>query len=44
MTWYMRGGISATEAFALSPQDREIIANVIKENFEASKKAKVPLI
>ena len=40
----MRGGLSATEAFNLSPEDRGIIANIIKENIENSKKAKVPLI
>jgi|TARA_R110000796_G_scaffold33435_1_gene86696 hypothetical protein len=40
----MRGGLTAREAFMLSPEDRGIIAEIIKENFENSKKAKMPLI
>ena len=38
MMWYMRGGLSATEAFNLSPEDRTIIANIIKENSTSERK------
>ena len=44
MTWYMRGGLTAREAFMLSPADRGIIAAIIIETFDNSKKAKMPLI
>lgn len=36
--WWMRGSISYTEAHQLGPQDRELIAKLITENFESSKK------
>ena len=32
MSWYMRGGVTIDEAFAMSYKDREIIGNLIKEN------------
>ena len=40
--WYMRGGISYTEAHQLSPSEREIISNIIKENLETTKNSKLP--
>ncbi len=40
--WYMRGGISMDEAFALTVDDREIIADIVKENFEITKKTGMP--
>lgn len=36
--WFMRGGITADEAFALSYDDRTVIANIVKENLETTKK------
>lgn len=42
LCWYMRGGLSLTEAYDLSPEDREIISNLIKENLETSKKINQP--
>lgn len=40
--WYMRGGVTMDEAFALSFEDREIIADIIKENLEVTKKTGMP--
>lgn len=42
--WYMRGSISINEAWALSPQDKEIINKIIKDNIETVKKTKLPMI
>lgn len=38
----MRGGLSMTEAYDMGPEDREIIANIIKENLETTQKSKMP--
>ena len=40
--WYMRGGLSYSEANALSPTEREIIAGLVKENLETTKKSGQP--
>ena len=40
--WYMRGGISYTEASLLSNDERMIIADIIKDNFEIAKESKMP--
>jgi hypothetical protein len=42
MCWYMRGGLSIDDAFALSIEEREIIAEVVKENLETTKKSGLP--
>lgn len=42
--WHMRGGISLSEAYYLSPDDREIIGKIIKDNYENVKKTKMPLL
>jgi len=42
ITWYMRGGITLDEAFTLSVEDREIIADIIKDNLETTKKSGLP--
>lgn len=38
----MRGGLSLSEAYDTSPEDREIIAKLIEENLETSKKINQP--
>lgn len=38
----MRGGLSYDEAFQLSAEDREIIAGVVKENLDTTKKSGMP--
>lgn len=40
--WYMRGGITIDEAFSLAYDDREIIADLIKDNLETTKKTQLP--
>ncbi|OUT96422.1 MAG: hypothetical protein CBC01_08190 [Betaproteobacteria bacterium TMED41] len=42
MMWYMRGGLSYTEASSLSPTEREIIASLVKDNLETTKKSGQP--
>jgi len=42
MCWYMRGGLSYEEAMFLSGQEREIIAKIIEENLETTKKSGLP--
>jgi hypothetical protein len=43
ITWWMRGGISYNDALLLSSKEKEIIANLIKENVETSKKTGTPI-
>ena len=42
IVWFMRGGITHQEALNLSPQDREIIHRLVKENMETTKKTGQP--
>ena len=42
MAWYMRGGLSYTEAMHLSMEERSIINDIIKENLETTKKSRLP--
>jgi hypothetical protein len=38
----MRGGLSLSEAYDLSPDEREIIARLVKENLDTAKKTGQP--
>lgn len=38
----MRGGLSISEAYELSHEDREIISTLIKENLDTAKKINQP--
>ena len=40
--WYMRGGVTYDEANTMSPQEREIIGKLVKENLETTKKTGQP--
>lgn len=40
--WFMRGGLTYTEAMSLSGEERKIIADIINENIEISKKTGQP--
>lgn len=42
LAWYMRGGLSFSEAYQLDPTDREIIGNIVKDNLEMTKETKLP--
>ena len=40
--WYMRGGVTYSEMSAMSPQEREIIGGLVKQNLETAKKTGQP--
>tara|TARA_B100000519_G_C13955689_1_gene302858 strand:+ start:57 stop:269 length:213 start_codon:yes stop_codon:yes gene_type:complete len=40
--WFMRGGMSWQEALDLSPDERAIAAQLVKENMETAKKTGQP--
>mgnify|MGYP005745428261 CR=1 FL=1 len=40
--WYLRGGMSWQEALNLSPDERGIAAQLVKENMETTKKTGQP--
>ncbi len=42
LCWYMRGSLSFTEVFELSPEDRELISKIVSDNFETTKKSGMP--
>lgn len=42
MCWYMRGGITLSEMYNTSFEDREVIVKLIKENMETTKKTGHP--
>lgn len=42
ISWFMRGGISFSDAHLLSPEDREIINKVIESNLEITERTKYP--
>ena len=42
--WYMRGGVTYDEANAMSPTEREIIGNLVKDNLETTKKTGQPML
>ena len=41
-TWFMRGGVSVTESFLLTPEDREILNKIIESNIEIAKQNGIP--
>ena len=42
LCWYMRGGISISEAFMLTMDDRLIIGELIEENLKMTKDSGLP--
>lgn len=42
MAWHMRGGLTYDQALQLSTAERKIIAGMIKENMETTKKTGLP--
>ena len=42
ISWWMRGSIQLNDAYDLDRDDRDIIANLIKENLESAKKSGMP--
>lgn len=42
MCWFMRGGLTYTEAMNLGPEERKMVGRLIKENLETTKKSGLP--
>jgi len=42
LCWFMRGGMSWNEALVLSPDERTIVSQLVKENMETTKKSGQP--
>ena len=42
MCWYMRGGITIEDAYYMSQEERSMVAEIIKENLETTKKSGMP--
>jgi hypothetical protein len=42
LCWFMRGGITYQEALNLSPDERAIVGDLVKENLETTKKTGQP--
>lgn len=40
--WFMRGGMNWQEALNLSPDERTIVSQLVKENMETTKKSGQP--
>ena len=40
--WYMRGGVTLSEAYMSPFEEREMIGNLVKENLETAKKTGQP--
>lgn len=39
LAWFMRGGLSYEEAMYLSQSEREMIAKIVEDNIETTKKS-----
>jgi hypothetical protein len=42
IAWYMRGGASINDVMEASEADRELMAALVKENLETTKKSGMP--
>ena len=42
LCWFMRGGITWQEALELSPEERSVATQLVKENMETTKKSGQP--
>jgi hypothetical protein len=42
LCWYMRGGLTYTEAMNLNNEERIMIGKLIKENLDTTKKSGLP--
>ena len=40
--WFMRGGVTISEAYELDLQDREVISKIIESNLETTKESGLP--
>jgi len=42
MSWYMRGGSTYEDVLNMSPTERRLISDLIKDNLETTSKSKLP--
>ena len=42
LCWYMRGGVTYEEAMQMSQTERGIINEIVKDNYETTKKSGLP--
>jgi hypothetical protein len=42
LCWYMRGGVTIDDVYWMSFEDRQMIAGIVKENLETTKKSGLP--
>jgi hypothetical protein len=42
LSWFMRGGLSLSEAYTMSFEEREIVGEMVKEHLETTKKSGLP--
>lgn len=42
MCWYMRGGLTLDDAFALGYDERKIVSDLVSDNLETTKKSGLP--
>ena len=42
LCWYMRGGMTLTEGFNTSYEERHLVNDIVKENLETTKKSGMP--
>jgi len=42
LCWHMRGGVSWQESLNMSPDERTIVAQLVKENMDTTKKTGLP--
>jgi len=42
LCWHMRGGVTYDEAMQMSVSERSIIDEIVKENYETTKKSGLP--
>ena len=42
MCWWMRGGLTYDQSFLLTPEERDIISDIIKHNMEQTKESGLP--
>jgi hypothetical protein len=42
LAWYMRGALTMDEVYAMPPEDRDLIGDIVKENMETTKKSGLP--
>lgn len=42
ITWFMRGGVSYSEAHAMTREEREIASKIIEDNLKTTKESQLP--